>query len=68
MKIKAHVLGVEDAGNRLRVTAQGQAGNAPSWAEWLSITIHLPLTEKTKKAYYVGRHITIEVTTDKVSP
>lgn len=61
MKINAHVLEASDRGDKLAVTAQGKARGAAEWQPFMSILVNVPMTDRNKRAFYVGREIEIEV-------
>ena len=61
MKITAHVLSVADAGDQLRITAQGPTECAASWRPYNKIEFTVPLTKTTQRAFWIGRKISIEV-------
>lgn len=62
MKLRVEVTKVETTGDCLRVTAQGKPTNAASWRPLVSQVIEVPDTEPTRRAFYVGRMVTITVT------
>ncbi|WP_156928803.1 hypothetical protein [Bradyrhizobium sp. th.b2] len=61
MKIEAHVLEASDKGDKLLVQAQGRAVGAAEWQPWMSIAVNVPMTDRNKRAFYVGREIEITV-------
>lgn len=62
MRIEAHVLSVADAGDRLEITAQGQATGAAEWRPWCRVSIAVPMTERNRRAYFVGRRFDVDLT------
>jgi hypothetical protein len=62
LKINAHVLEVSDRGDKLAVTAQGKAVGAADWQPCMSILVNVPMTDRNKRAFYVGREIEMTVT------
>jgi hypothetical protein len=60
MKIEAHVTALVDLGDRVKVTAQGNAVGRAEWVPMVSIELSLPLTEQSRAAYFIGR--TFEMT------
>ncbi|WP_027533821.1 hypothetical protein [Bradyrhizobium sp. WSM3983] len=61
MKIKAHVIGLEDRGDRVKLVAQGNAVGRAAWVEGTLIEITLPLTDKNRPAYFIGRQFELTV-------
>ncbi|MCA1379356.1 hypothetical protein I6F34_00780 [Bradyrhizobium sp. BRP05] len=61
MKIEGHVLEVMDMGDKLHVKGQGRAVSAAEWQPWMPIAISVPMTDRNRKAFYVGRDIEITV-------
>lgn len=64
MKMNCEVLEVKAAGLNLRLTLQGRQKGCAPWREWCSMTIDIPSTEKAKKAFHIGRLLTIELRTE----
>ncbi|MCS3449813.1 hypothetical protein M2222_001366 [Bradyrhizobium elkanii] len=62
MKINAHVLEASDRGDKLSVTAQGKAVGAAEWQPFMSILVNVPMTDRNKRAFYIGREIDVIVT------
>jgi len=62
VKIEAHVLEARDLGDKLHVQAQGRAVGAAEWQPWMSIAVHVPMTDRNKRAFYIGREIEVIVT------
>lgn len=63
MKINGEVLGVESNGDSLNVRIQGNEERAAEWRPYLRFTLQLPENVKTRKAFFVGRRVRIDVTT-----
>lgn len=63
MKIKAHVLAVEDAGEIIKVRTQGEPIGSAAWRGLMVYEFPVPLSERNKRAFYIGREIRIEITT-----
>ncbi len=61
MKITAEVLLVETTGDALHLRLQGHADTDAAWRPYLVLNIQLPDSERTRRAYYVGRKVTIQV-------
>ena len=61
MKITAHVLSAADAGDQLRIIAQGPTEGAASWRPYSKIEFTMPLTKASQRAFWIGRKISIEV-------
>lgn len=61
MKIDCHVIATETTGDGLRVTMQGKPPSAADWRALERQEIILPDTEATRRAFYVGREVTITV-------
>jgi hypothetical protein len=61
MKITAEVLLVETIGDALHLRLQGRAATDSDWRPWLVLNIQLPDTVRTRRAYYVGRKVIIQV-------
>lgn len=64
MRIKAHVLSVADHGDNLEITAQGQVPGSAEWRPWCSVSITVPMTDRARRAYYIGRQFTVTLTPD----
>jgi hypothetical protein len=62
MKIEAYVLSVADHGDRLEITAQGNAAGAADWRPVCSVSLSIPITEHNRRAYYVGRRFDVTLT------
>lgn len=62
MKIEGHVTEVSDRGDKLRIVGQGRALMDAEWRPFLSILIDVPITDRNRKAFYVGRQLDLEVT------
>jgi uncharacterized protein YcaQ len=61
MKMECEVLEIKAAGSNLRLTLQGRQKGAAAWREWCSMSIDIPATEKAKKAFHIGRLLTIQI-------
>lgn len=61
MKISAHVTSVEDNGDKLKVTMQGKADSEGGWAAMAWQIVSLPNNSKTRRAFYVGREVRLNV-------
>lgn len=64
MRIRGHVIEAADAGDTLKITAQGQAAGGYADAAlnpWLTISINVPNAERSRRAFYVGRAISVTV-------
>lgn len=57
MKIEGHVLEARDMGDKLHVQAQGRAVGAAEWQPWMQIAVNVPMTDRNKRAFCVGREI-----------
>ena len=64
MKIEAHVLEVQDKGDKLFLVGQGRATGAAEWQPWMNIAVTVPMTDRNRKAFYIGRHFTVKLTPD----
>ncbi|WP_291709830.1 hypothetical protein [Bradyrhizobium sp.] len=56
-----HVTQAMDQGDKLRIIGQGRAVTDAEWRPYLSITIDVPITDRNRKAFFVGRHFEIAV-------
>jgi hypothetical protein len=63
MKLKCEVTAVEKNGDSLQVRMQGSALGDAEWRPYLRFTIEIPITEKTKKSYFIGRNVDIDIKT-----
>ncbi|MEH2517531.1 hypothetical protein V1279_003104 [Bradyrhizobium sp. AZCC 1610] len=61
MKIEGHLLEASDMGDKLRITGQGKAISDADWRPMLSMVIEVPMTDRNRKAFYVGRHFTMDL-------
>jgi len=61
MKIKGHIIAVEDHGGQLKVTMQG-APLVDCLKEMQSISFKVPGFARNFSAFHVGRSITVEIT------
>ncbi|MHC2552290.1 hypothetical protein [Bradyrhizobium elkanii] len=62
MKIEAHVLEVQDKGDKLFLVGQGRAVSAAQWRPWMPIAVSVPMNDRNRKAFYVGRHFDLTIT------
>ena len=53
------VLEVSGGGLNLSLKLQGRQTNAAEWREWCVMALQIPATEKAKKAFHVGRRVSI---------
>lgn len=63
MKIHSEVLAVETIGDALRVTLQGKAETDADWRPYLKAHIDVPETLPNRRAYYIGRKVTLTLKT-----
>jgi hypothetical protein len=59
VKIEGHVTEVSDHGEKLKVIGQAQAVvgyNDPGLKPWLTIAVDIPMNDRNRKAFHVGRH------------
>jgi hypothetical protein len=61
VKIECEVLGVESRGDLLRVRLQGKAVGAADWQPLGVLELDVPPSHTNQKAFYVGRHVTVNV-------
>lgn len=61
MKIKAHILSVDDQGDIMRVKAQGEPVHSAGWRGLSVYVFPIPTNDRNKKSFYLGRNITIEI-------
>ena len=61
MKLRCEVLSVDSKFPDLTLRVQGKQRNGAEWRPMSAFTISIPAHDKTAKAFYVGRIITIEV-------
>ena len=61
MKVKAHVIELQDCGDRMKIVAQGYAVGRAEWCPCGSIELVLPLTDKSRRAYFIGREFELTV-------
>lgn len=61
MKIRAEVTRVETTGDGLRVTMQGKPPRAAGWHPLAPQVIEVPDSAPTRRAFYVGRVVMLEV-------
>jgi hypothetical protein len=56
MKIKCHVLSVDDCGDHLQVKLQGRQRDGMG-ALWFTMNLQIPNEAKTRDTYRIGRRI-----------
>lgn len=61
MRIRAEVLSMETTGDCLRMRLQGRGEADAEWRPYLQLTLEIPDQLRNRRAYYVGRIITIKV-------
>ena len=61
MKLECTILAAEDAGDELLVRMQGRPPRSPDWRGMRLQELRIPLTEATRKSYYVGRRVIVTV-------
>lgn len=64
MKLLCHVLEASDNGDKLKLRLQGKGVNE---AEWIGMTIQemsIPMTDRNRRTFYVGRRVTIDIKPD----
>lgn len=62
MKIQAHVLSLEDCGDRLKITAQGEVVGAADWQPLATFEMKVSMNSRSRRAYWIGRAFEIELT------
>lgn len=62
MKIRGHVLEAANCGDYLRVKLRGKAIASADWQPFLMLELSMPIDDRTRAAYHVGREVTVEVT------
>jgi hypothetical protein len=55
------LLEVSGGGTSLTLRLQGRQIGAAEWREWNKMTLEIPATEKSKKAFYVGRRVILSL-------
>lgn len=65
MKIKAIVVEVKDNGEILAVLAQGQGVAEAGWMAQRGFNLPMQNSERNRRAFYIGRNITITVKTER---
>lgn len=63
MKIHAEVLSAEGGGDHMKIRLQGKELNAADWRPYLSLSLEIPDTERNRRAYYVGRLVSVTLAT-----
>lgn len=63
MKMICEILSADGCGMNLRLKVQARQIGAADWRDFNAFEIEIPAHERTKKAFHVGRMITIEVKT-----
>lgn len=61
MKLRAQIIAAEDNGDRLKITAQGQAHPARQWSPIRKIAVAVQISARNRRAFHVGRAITVTV-------
>jgi len=61
MKIEGHVTEASDAGDKMRIIGQGRAVNDAEWRPHLAMMIEIPMTDRNRKAFYIGRKFTVSL-------
>lgn len=61
MKLRCHVLSAQDNGDVLLLKLQGQHQGSSVYSDWFSVEMGIPITDTSRKSYYVGRHCTVEI-------
>lgn len=61
MKLECHILSVEDIGDKLRVKLQGWGISEPNGARAAPQELEIPADQRSRKAFYVGRKIMLDV-------
>jgi hypothetical protein len=61
MKIEGHVTQAMDQGDKLRIIGQGRAVADAEWRPWLTIMVDVPITDRNRKAFFVGRNFELSV-------
>lgn len=64
MKMDCEILEVKSKGTSLGLTLQGRQDTAAQWREWNSMVIDIPATEKAKKAFRVGRRVSVVISAE----
>lgn len=61
MKLGCEILAAESCGNTMKIKLQGKKVDAAAWHDWCVMTIEIPATAKAKRAFHVGRVVTLTV-------
>jgi hypothetical protein len=61
MKIECHILSVEDVGDKLRVKMQGCGISEADGARCAPQELEIPADQRSRKAFYVGRKVILDV-------
>lgn len=61
MKIECHILSVEDVGDKLRIMMQGWGVSEADGARAAPQKLELPADQRSRRAFYVGRKIILDV-------
>ncbi len=61
MKIRACVIEAADHGDQLLVKAQGRTKQSADWQGCATIEMKVPMHNSSRKAFYIGRPITVEI-------
>ena len=64
MKLGCEVLAVEGTGNTMKLRLQGKKVDAADWHDWCVMTIEIPATAKAKRAFHVGRVVSITISAE----
>ncbi len=64
MKIKAEVLSVETIGDALSLLLQGKATTDADWRPHLRLRLQVPETKTNRRAFYVGRKVSVTVSAE----
>jgi hypothetical protein len=51
-----------DKGDKLFIVGQGRAISAAEWQPWMNVAVSVPMTDRNKKAFYVGRPFDLTIT------
>jgi len=61
MKMKCHVIAVEDNGDRLKVRMQGEGTADAAWRPMNVVEFTCADTDAHRRALYIGRNVMVEV-------
>ena len=66
MKIDGNIISVKTTGDQLEVELQGtERGADACWRPMAVVTVRFADTEASRRAFYVGRGVTIDITPKK---